>query len=132
MLVLLFILNIVWADECKNQYDLACCKEDCPFCGLCKANGTYDEFEDNCCADIILSTKLYCNQTDPPCILQIKINNIDRIINFFKKEKLYIVIPVSVALGLIILFILYSGFIFGSKTPPLKYKYMIGRLQDLK
>lgn len=129
------LLRVRGVDTCQNQYGLACCKEDCPFCTECHKNrstSAYSEFRENCCAEMILSSALYCNETAPPCILQIKINNFERLINFFKTGKLYVVIPVSVGIGLAVLFILYSAFLFGSKTPPVKYKYIVGRLPNIK
>jgi len=90
------------------------------------------EFQSNCCVEIILESERYCNQTIPPCILIEKINNLDRIINFFKSGNLVAIIPVSVGLGIVALFILYCWFIFGVKKPPLKYKAIVGRLQEMK
>ena len=120
--MLLFILiNLIVG--CTLRYDLACCKEDCPFCGRC-GNSSYEAFEENCCSNFIMKQVNYCNETAPPCILQIQLNNLNRFINFFKDEKLYIVIPVGVGIGLMLLFVMYCWFIFGDKKPPLKYKHI--------
>ena len=119
----MLILFLIIINACEIKYDIACCKEDCPFCGPCKANHSYGDFEENCCSNIILNSNLLCNETVPPCILQIHMNNLNRLIEFFKGE-LMIVIPVSVSLGLVVLFIFYSMCIFGNKRPPVKYKFI--------
>jgi hypothetical protein len=120
------------SNTCTKQSDLACCKETCPFCGPCNyLNGSYSDFEEDCCSNIILISSLYCNVTAPPCILQIQMNNLERIFNFFKTKPLYIVIPVAVGMGLLCLFCLYSCCIFGVKEPPLKYKKIVERLPQI-
>ena len=136
ILLCILILSVNCTQNCTNKYELACCREDCPFCGQCGthnlSSSAYLEFQSNCCVEIILESERYCNQTIPPCILIEKINNLDRIINFFKSGNLVAIIPVSVGLGIVALFILYCWFIFGVKKPPLKYKAIVGRLQEMK
>ncbi len=112
--------------KCSIQHNLACCKDDCPFCSNCGnlTSLSYWDFKENCCADIIMNSYSYCNETVAPCILADQSNNLQRIINFFKTGPLNIVIPVSVTIGLVVLFFLYSCCFFGSKKPPEKYKYI--------
>lgn len=134
-ILLLLLLSVKAAETCENRYDSVCCKEDCPFCAICYKNQSlmsYSDFRENCCVETILKSGLFCNETMPPCILQIKQNNLERFIDFFKNGKLYVVIPVAVGIGLVVLFILYACFIFGSKSPPVKYKHIVGRLLDIK
>lgn len=139
ILLLILILSVSGEYNCILKYDLACCKENCPFCGNCgtrNLNGNissleYVEFKDNCCEEIILESGNYCNETVAPCILADKSNNLDRIINFFKSAKLQVLIPVSLTIGLVVLFFFYATCIFGTKKPPLKYKHIIGRLKEM-
>jgi len=140
ILLAILILSVNCTYNCTKKYELACCKPSCPFCGNCgldNSNGNlstseYLEFGNSCCAEVILESERYCNQTIPPCILEEKLNNLDRIINFFKSGKLQLIIPVSVAIGLVALFFLYSCCIHGTKKPPLKYKHIVGRLKEIK
>src|SRR5438874_1339762 len=125
ILLSILILSVNGEYNCTNKYGLACCKENCPVCGNCGTNNPggnlssslYVDFKNNCCEEVILESGRYCNETVAPCILVNKLNNLDRIINFFKSGKLQAIIPVSVALGLVAIFILYCMFIFGSKKP---------------
>ena len=140
ILLSILILSVNCAYDCTVKYDLACCKENCPFCGNCVtknlnaslSSSEYVDFKDNCCEEIILDSGRYCNETVAPCIIDQKLNNFQRIIHFFKSGKLQQVIPVSIGLGLIVLFYLYATFIFGTKRPPLKYKHIIGRLKEIQ
>ena len=138
ILLAILILGSYGDNNCTNQYELACCKNDCTFCGKCglsnqTLNGSlYDSFDENCCSEIILSSHRYCNETAPPCILESWLNNLQRIINFFKSGQLQSIIPVSIVIGLISLFIFYSCFIFGTKKPPKPYRSIVNCLRDIE
>ena len=141
ILILFLILTVKGTDNCTNRFESLCCANSCPFCGNCfngnktminKTVSQYGEFGINCCAEIISQSNIFCNESYPPCIIiNEQLNIIDIIIKFFGSGKLQYIIPVSVGLGLIVLFLLYTCCIFGLKKPPIKYKYIIHTLKDI-
>lgn len=127
---------------CDNSFDdEVCCKSECPFCGNCKKNFNannsylnYDLFFEDCCEESIMQNNITCNSTVlAPCILDDSyLNDIQRIIKFFKKGPVYLIVIVAIIMFLVAIFFLYACCVFGKKKPILDYKYIRNTLEDIK
>ena len=138
--------NPVAAFHCVVPFDNVCCKTECPYCGVCVAESNqnnettdinyqlYDQFSNDCCVEIILKNNITCNATagiGAPCILVDRfMNDIERMINFFRTGPIYLIVIVSILMFLAAGFLLYTCCIFGKKDPPLEYKYIVNSLDD--
>lgn len=118
--------------ECINQFDKVCCKPECPYCGWCDSNNnndndTYGTFYYDCCAEMIIESKIICSTTiEPPCILvNNHMNDLERLVDLYKNGPIYLRVIVSLIFFAVGAFILYSCCIFGKKKPPLEYKYIM-------
>lgn len=121
--------------ECLNQVDNICCGSTCNTCGNCTGDIMFDKL---CCGEKIINSGIYCSEAnEPPCMLEInefrsanttenhqKKNDIDALIEWAKSLELYQLVLFLIAVGLVAFFIFYSCCIFGSKHPPVKYKYL--------
>ena len=79
-LILFFIIIICFngikgITQCNGKIkNNICCPNVCDSCGQCNGDKTNDEF---CCESIILNDKKYCNQNQPPCIIDETNTNTD-------------------------------------------------------
>ena len=128
LIIILWLSSGIYCYDCVNPYKTICCKSDCPYCGSCQIKNdsiSFDDFENNCCYEMIIKNNNTCNDTmgEPPCtIVDGDMNDINRIIKFFNYGPLWAIILTSVLLFGLLLFLLYVCCVFGKKKPPVKYK----------
>jgi hypothetical protein len=143
LLIYFSFVSHLFAFNCtlSNNGDI-CCAQTCSSCGGCIGNITVDEL---CCATTIKNSSVYCYQSNQaPCILGNDPNNdqtntnqenqedqeneIQKFVHWIRTAKTYAIVIFAVCVTLVLLFCCYACCCFGSKSPPISYELIVGKV----